>query len=257
MREFWEEQAKKFGEDVNAVNFDPIEEELEMSFLKEYFSDGDVVCDVGCGNGRTLLALAAAHSGATFHGVDFAAAMIERANEAKARAGLENVHFRHFDASSSNLSELFTFKFDKILTKRLLINVKGEARQRAVDNIHAMLKDDGTYVMVECFIEPLQRINEIRAELELKEIKVREFNEYLTEDFLGSIKDRFVVENKRDFESLYYFISRVFNAHLSEGEPDYHAPINKLAARLIEAGVNPIEGYSPEVMLIMKKSKPR
>ncbi len=34
MKEFWNEQARKFGENVDAVNFDPLAEEFELHFLE-------------------------------------------------------------------------------------------------------------------------------------------------------------------------------------------------------------------------------
>ena len=109
--------------------------------------------------------------------------------------------------------------------------------------------------MMECFIEPLQKVNSIRNLLNLSEIKVRPFNEYLSLEFLKKIENLFFINEKIDFESLYYFISRIYNAFLSEGKPDYYAPINKLSTMLIKNGIKLIEGYSPEVIFLLKKAK--
>ena len=107
--------------------------------------------------------------------------------------------------------------------------------------------------MIECFTEPLSKINDIRSKLNLNEITIKFFNEYLSLDFFNKIKDYFSVDQKIDFGSLYYFISRIFNAALSEGTPDYFAPMNTLAAQLIKMGINPIEQYSPEMIFVLKK----
>ncbi|MGO9014985.1 MAG: class I SAM-dependent methyltransferase [Dissulfurispiraceae bacterium] len=254
MREFWESQAEKFKEGVQAVNFDPLAEELELFFLEGLIGDGDIFCDMGCGNGRTLMTLAAKRPKAVFYGVDFAKGMIETANAKKEEMSLPNVHFYHFDAASKDLSSLLDARFDKVMTKRLLINLKGNEKLKAVENAYSVLKDNGTYIMIECFTEPLLRINEIRATLELNEIKVKFFNEYLSFDILEKINDLFRVEKRMDFASLYYFISRVFNAALSQGEPDYFSDINRLAVELTKKGFNPIEGYSPEIMFALKKN---
>lgn len=252
MREFWEGQALKYKEDVMAVNFDPLGEDLELFFLEKHFLDGEKVCDIGCGNGRTILHLARQKKKTEFYGVDFAEGMIDIANKMKKDANVDNVHFLRVDATE-DLKNVFDFKFDKVMTKRLLINIKGREKFRAVENIRSILKEGGVYVMTECFIEPLQRINEIRKQLSLDEIKVKHFNEYLSADFLEEISGSFEIEKTLDFESLYYFISRIFNAALSQGNPDYHAPINMLALDLIKKGISPIEGYSPEVMHILRK----
>lgn len=251
--DFWENQASEHGFAVKAVNFDPIEEELEFFYLNDLFSNGDVVCDIGCGNGRTIFELAKNNPKSVFYGVDSSENMIKVANNRKKELSLDNVFFSVFDAGSQSLSDLFEIKFDKILTKRLLINVKGNAKHQTIDSIKSMLKDDGVYIMVECFVEPLARINKARNLLDLSTIEVKHFNEYLTEEFLDFVKTKFEVVEKKDFEGLYYFISRVFNAVLSEGAPDYNAKINKLSAELIKGGINPIQGYAPEVMYLLKK----
>ena len=106
--------------------------------------------------------------------------------------------------------------------------------------------------MMECFLEPLRRINDMRIKIGLNEIRVRPFNEYLEEDFIENISDLFSVEREVDYEGLYYFISRIFNAYLSDGEPAYDAPINQLAEKLLSLGFNPIKGYSPELGYVLK-----
>lgn len=253
MKEFWESQAEKFKEDVRAVSFDPLAEDLELFFVEKLIRNNELFCDVGCGNGRTVISLASKKNDTIFYGVDFSKGMIEIANAKKRELNMQNVHFHHIDAISKDLPTLFETKFDKILTKRLLINLKGDDKFKALDNIYSMLKDNGTYIMIECFTEPLQKINKIRERLNLEEIKVKFFNEYLSLDIFEKISDRFSIERKIDFESLYYFTSRIFNAYLSEGKPDYHAPINKLSVELIKMGINPIEGYSPEIIFLLRK----
>lgn len=252
-REFWEKQAETFKNDVNAVNFDPIQEELELFTIEKFIEDNETIFDMGCGNGRTLINLAQEKRGAVFYGADFAQGMIKAAEAERQKIGLDNLHFYHLDSVSPELPEKLGQKFDKIITKRLLINLKGRDKIKAIENIYTMLKDNGTYIMIECFTEPLKRINDIRSKINLDEIKVKYFNEYLSHDFLKNINDKFEIEESVDFASLYYFISRIFNAYLSEGNPDYYAPINKLAVELIKKGFLPIVGYSPEIIYILKK----
>jgi len=251
--DFWQNQAKKFSYNVKAVNFDPIAEELELFFLDKIIVNCKSVCDLGCGNGRTIMELAKRKSNIDFYGIDSSKKMIETANRKKKELNLENVKFDSFDAASKKLLDLFDFKFDKVYTKRLLINLKGKDKIKAMENIHSLLKKNSEYIMIECFIEPLEKINKIRKKLNLEKINIHTFNEYLKNDFLVELNKKFEIKEKKDFNSLYYFISRIYNAYLSEGKPDYYAPINTLTAELIKNGINPIEGYSPETMYILSR----
>lgn len=250
---FWQEQAKKYGYNSNAVNFDPVLDDLEGHFLNKLIKDGDAVCDLGCGSGRTIIGIAQKKKNSEFYGVDFSRNMIEVANKEKKKIKLKNVHFFNMDATDKMIARSFDIKFDKIITKRLLINVKGSVKVKVMNNVNSLLSEKGTYIMTECFSEPLKKINEIRHLLDLPEIKTNLFNEYLTADFFKKVKRLFYVKEKIDFGSLYYFISRVYNAYLSKGKPDYYAPINTLSTFLAKNGISPIEGYSPEVIYLMKK----
>ncbi len=252
-KDFWTNQAKEYKFDVKAVNFDPLEEELELYFLEKIIEDGKTIGDIGCGNGRLLLELAKKKKKSQFYGVDFIEEMIDIANEQKKSQNIANVQFTVQDASSEKLKDFFDCEFDQMMSKRLLINLKGNKKRKAIENIHSLLKKNGMYVMIECFVEPLEKINKIRTQLNLDEIKVKSFNEYLTEDFIDDIKTYFIIKEKIDFESLYYFISRIYNAYLSEGKPDYFAPINKLSVELTKMGVRATEQYSPEIMFILQK----
>ena len=252
-KEFWEQQGREHGMKRSAVNFDPIGEELPFNMLEEEVADNLSVCDLGCGNGRTLLRLAQSRPNGRFVGFDFSESMIKAAEQHCLEKGLKNVSFHVFDISNDTMAKNFLAAHDIVLTKRLLVNVRGEAKRKAVELVHSLLKDGGTYIMMECFIEPLNRVNEIREKLNLETIEVNVFNEYLDQDFLESLSPLFSMTRKIDYESLYYFISRIFNAALSDGKPSYDAPINKIAGSLAAMGINPIEGYAPEVGHIFKK----
>ena len=253
MKKFWTKQAKEHGFDIKAVNFDPLAEELESYFLEQLIKDKDVVCDMGCGNGRTLLHLAQKLKRARFYGIDFVEEMIDIAEKQKQSLHATNVNFLKLDAMSEDIQMLFSSKFNKVITKRLLINLEGVDRFKAVKNIHAILRKGGIYVMIECFIEPLHKINQIRKALSLEEIRVKHFNEYLDCKFLEKICSLFKIERKIDFGSLYYFTSRIYNAYLSKGKPDYFAPINKLTVKITKMGLDILQGYSPEVIFVLKK----
>lgn len=253
MSDFWENQAERHGFDVEAVNYDPHGEDLEMFVLQDLVEDGQRICDLGCGNGRTVLQLAEQNQKAEFVGVDSSASMIEVAETIRESEGFENVTFHHHDARDGDITKLLNNKFDIVLTKRLLINIHGEEKLHAIDNIDAILKDDGVYLMIECFLEPLENTNDVREEIGLSRIEVKSFNEYLTHDFFEKIDDRFEIRESVEFQSFYYFISRVFNAYLADGEPNYHTPINELAVGLSKRGIVDLDGYGPEVLHVLEK----
>lgn len=253
MKEFWEKQALAYGEDVAAVNFDPLEDKFAAALLEQLIPDGQRVADLGCGNGRTLVDLSRSRPRGEFVGYDYAENMVRVAEQVCSATARANVRFYCFDARSTTLPDGARGGFDIVIGKRILINVKGTDKRQVLRNVYDMLRDDGTFIMIECFIEPLQRINDIRAALGLEQILVRPFNEYLTQEFLGAVQAHFIIDRIIDAGSLYYFISRIFNAYLSEGKPDYFAPINELACKLVLSGIRPMQGYAPEVTYVLKK----
>jgi ubiquinone/menaquinone biosynthesis C-methylase UbiE len=255
MSEFWESKAEEHGFDVDAVNNDPLEEKLELFYLHQIIPNEDVrFLDFGCGNGRTTLELAEKHPDITFYAVDLSEEMIETAKEMKTKLELDNVHFYRADARDTTVQTLLDSKFDWVMSKRLLINTHGDEKYDVIDNIHSLLKSDGTYLMIECFLEPLQRVNEIRHALGLHRIEVHDFNEYLHQQFLNDIAGEFTVERRIDFESFYYYVSRVFNAYLADGNPSYHADVNQLSVELTKLGYDETAGYGPEIIYRMRKN---
>jgi SAM-dependent methyltransferase len=250
MKEFWQQQAIKYGSDVQAVNFDLLEDKLEFQQLEKLIVSHSIIGDLGCGNGRASLYLAQQFPEKKFIGVDFIPEMIEASNREK-----RNLKFFTGSLADKNINDNFHFQFDFIFTKRLLINLKGEQKIIGIENIFSMLKNKGVYALIECFEEPLVKINAIREHIGLAKIEVKFFNEYLKEEFVDFVKTYANLIDVIDFESFYYFISRVFNAKLSEGSaPDYFAPINLLAVNLIKAGIAPdIKGYSPEKIYVFQK----
>lgn len=254
MKDFWQQQAILYGNDLKAVNFDTLEEKLEFCQLEKLVAEFNFIGDIGCGNGRATLHLAEMFPQKKFIGIDFIPEMIQSANDEKTKHNLSNVDFFVGNLGEGNLNKQFNLSFDFIFTKRLLINLKGNLKNIGVENINSMLKKNGTYAMIECFTEPLEKINRLRKHLKLPAIEVRFFNEYLTEEFINYVKVKMTLMEIIDFESFYYFISRIYNAALTEGTPDYLAPINLLTVDLMEHNMAPlVKGYAPEKIYVFKK----
>ncbi|AQW80930.1 SAM-dependent methyltransferase [Campylobacter pinnipediorum subsp. pinnipediorum] len=249
--EFWKNQALKYKNNIKAVNFDSNSEELEKLFLEKYIPDNKIVCDFGCGNGLNIINLAKQRPKSIFYGIDAVKEMIENANSQI--QSLQNIKFLNLSATD-NLSDKLQIKFDIIISKRLLINLKGDLKYKAINNIYKCLKQDGMYIMMEAFIEPLEKINKLRAALNLEPIQVHHFNEYLKNEFLDDIKDKFKIKEICDFNSIYYFISRVLNAaNSSPNNPSYDSKLNQIALALSKTENLKIDGLSPEIMYIFKK----
>ena len=253
---FWQEQAKKFKDDVQSVNFDHIQEQMEMETIAPLLSQSKMICDLGCGIGQTVFSLIEKGVNAQFRGLDFTKEMIDVAKEKKTALNLDNTDFYHKSATDEDITTLFDFKFDTLISKRLLINLKGDLKLQAIKNIHDLLAPNGLYIMVENFIEPLNKTNKAREALGLDPIQVHHFNEYLTEEFFEEISNFFEIERQIDPLSSYYFVSRVLNAYDAQkkGEsPQYDADINLASLALFSNHINPISGYAPERFILLRK----
>jgi ubiquinone/menaquinone biosynthesis C-methylase UbiE len=240
-KQFWDDQAKAYSGSTMAVNSDPHLEEMSTREILKLIPDGLRVCDVGCGNGHPIIEAALQNPHGVFSGCD---SSVEMVDIAKARNTAPNLTFWHGDITTMR-DQAPTF--DIVLGRRLLVNLNYGEKLAALDNIRAMLKPHGKYIMVECWQEPLDKINAMRKIIGAEEIKVRSVNEYLTQSFFTrEICQRFTPKSiaPKTYGSLYYLESRVFNAG-----GDYNAPINLLAKKLIEAGLDPLTyeyGYCPE-----------
>ncbi|WP_440073290.1 class I SAM-dependent methyltransferase [Streptosporangium sp. OZ121] len=125
----------------------------QMSLLEEWLPalDGVVdrlrggahVLDVGCGHGTSTILMAEAFPASRFEGTDYHAGLIQTANEAAVKAGVENrVHFHAADAADDMAGpwDLICF-FDALHDMGDPVSA---ARQAL-----AALADDGTLLVVE------------------------------------------------------------------------------------------------------------
>ena len=233
--DFWNERASL---EEQAGTQDLIAKQLEVEAIAKYVEDGMRVLDAGCGNGLTALELARRYD-VEVVGIDVSEKMI---NAALPRAyGNGSVEFRCVDVLDlpDNLG-----MFDLIYTERTLINLPDqEQREKAMVGLCNLLKPGGLYVMCENSQDGVDRLNRLRARLDLPEIVPPWHNHYLTSRgcdsdihrFADALTDVAFLESIDDYSSTYYFLSRIVNAALAaqEGrEPEYDSPINRLALKL-------------------------
>ncbi len=252
IREFWDEQARKYGEDYLATVPDKIIRELEIENISKYLDSEKFILDIGCGNGFSTI-IFAENFNSLFYGVDYSKEMIKWANKSLKKKN-EDIKKRVSFTLGDVLELPFPQgKFDIVISERCLINlVSIESQLKAIENIWKVLKKNGKYIMCEDTQEGLKKINELRKKVDLYEITMRWHNLYLSEEnIFNNITDKFSIEIVDNFGSLYYIASRIFNAKLAElenKEPDYLHPINIIAGKLPSTG-----DYSPVKIFVLKK----
>jgi SAM-dependent methyltransferase len=238
IREYWNDQAKRYGADLAATMPDPLLKKLELAALRRWLDPDASTLEVGCGNGFNLIELSAFLK-ADLVGIDYAAEMIAAANSAlTARPSLAR-------RCSFAVGDILDFpkdgrRYRQIFTDRCLINLTSlQLQLQGVGNLAAALEARGRLTLIECAQQPLARLNEMREAVGLDPIKTHWHNLYLDEEaFLASIPSNLHLLAVESFASLYYIASRVFNAKLTPGgeSPDYLAPVNQMAALLPSVG---------------------
>jgi ubiquinone/menaquinone biosynthesis C-methylase UbiE len=231
---FWNSRA---GLGTWAGTNDIIAKQIEMKAIMSYVKDGMNILDIGCGNGITAIEIARKYH-VTVLGMDYAHEMIANAKElAKGQDLMGSVKFEVGDVMAlSNFAEPdFTHKYDIIYTERTIVNLPDwKAQKQAIIDIVGLLKEGGKFVMCENSQDGLDAINVLRLSVGLPSIIHPWHNRYLYDAEIKKIKEVQLLDINY-YSSTYYFLSRVVNAWQSaqEGkEPEYEAPINKLALQL-------------------------
>lgn len=235
VRDFWNSRA---GLGQWAGTKDVIAKQLEIEAISALVADRMRVLEVGCGNGITAIEMARRYK-VQIIGIDYAKEMISAAKKMLSGQHLKgSVSFEVADVQSLSA---FPEKFDLIYTERVLINLPDwPAQKQAIIDIGDLLVDGGLYVMCENSQDGLDKINALRQQVGLEEISPPWHNRYLRDaEIQQTAFPQLKLESVDSYSSTYYFLSRVVNAWLSlqeEHEPDYEAPINKLALQLPSIG---------------------
>lgn len=244
---FWDEQAIK---GKLSGTQDRYAKELEMATIARYVKDEMWVLDAGCGDGETLRYLADRYNIRGW-GFDYSEEMIRKADNHKTD---KDLYFIKMDLR--DFKKIEHHRYDLIYTQRSLINLDTwEDQRQAIIDILSLLKPGGTYVMVECFVEGLEEINNLRLNIGLESIVPPWHNRYLSSNTLF----KFLFEKNLWFEEIhfsgaYYFMSRIVNAWGSKnfgGEPEYDSSLNFLGKLLPPDCVN-LRGQT-QAWIIKKK----
>ncbi len=257
IKEFWQDQASTFGESQLATAPDSYYRELEIDRIMSYLSDGKRILDIGCGNGFSTFFFAKKFPKSQFFGLDYSEKMIEAAQKTLGKNKTLKKRLFFEVGSVLNLGSKLPKigKFDLIVSERCLINLMNwQEQKQALLEMKKMLKPGGQIILCENTQEGLSRLNSLRKIFSLPAITVRWHNYYMPEKKLLEFASKnFKVVDVNNIGSLYYIISRVVHASLSDMEnktPEYLHPINKIASKLPSVG-----NYSPNFIFLLQKKK--
>lgn len=250
VKEYWENQALKYGTDPRSTIRDHQFRLLEMEAIKDILNKNNIVLDVGCGNGYQTLEYAKNVKQIT--GVDYSKKMIEVANKAKEKSPIKNnIQFKISDVLNLDYPENTA---DVVICERLLINLPTyEDQKKAILNIHKCLKPNGKLVLSEVTQKGHDKLNELRKLFGLDKIKIHWHNLYIDEeDFIPFLSQYFNILEIKRF-GMYNFISKVIHPLLVHPEePQFDAKINEIA-RHIGRKITNYKDASHQVTFILEK----
>jgi ubiquinone/menaquinone biosynthesis C-methylase UbiE len=248
IKEHWERRARNLALDAEQVTHaDRQQRLLEIDVLLQYLPRGQRVLDVGCGNGfsTAIVAQYAAH----VVGIDYSAAMIERAQR-------EHGHLANVTFEVQDLLDLHqpSSAFDAVVSQRCLINLDSwEHQQKALTQIAAVLKPGGCFLLQEGTQQGREMLNQTREALGLARMPVVSFNLDFDEEQLWPFLRRdFEIVDVRRF-GLYDLISRIVHPLLvSPAAPKYDAKINDIA-RQVSARLRGADELSREFSAFLRR----
>ncbi len=211
--------------------------ELEIDTACKYIADGMTTLDVGCGLGYGVLQYASRFL-ITAYGLDYSEKMIEGAYTLRQRHHPEleeRTQFTHASVLSMPFDDNY---FDIVTSSRCLMALLNwDLQQKALMEIHRVLKPGGILVLMEGTFDGLNKLNDIRVLFNLNPIPADgrdrlftlKFNE---KELLDFCKKFFFLEKTYKF-GMYYFLTRIVQPLLVAPEqPTYDHKINEVAMNI-------------------------
>ena len=239
IKKYWDNRAKKHGRSPQATTNDYYMREIEIRCLTSAISEFSkckenfIVADIGCGNGYSTIKLAKKYPKVHIHGLDYSEKMICFAKEIQQQEVIPNLSFYVIDITKDPIPGIYDF----IFTDRCLINLPSYDLQIfAIESIYDALDYNGTFVMIENFIDGHNNFNKLRREFGLKEINVRKHNLFFDknklEPFLNTLFKSIEFIN---ISSQYYIGSRIIYSKICADEkidPDYFDVHHNISSKL-------------------------
>lgn len=206
----------------------------EILEVCRHIKGNENICDIGCNNGYCDFKLLSIFTGIKIVGIDFSDKLITQAQESLEKSEYTN----RLAFMTGNILDPGTFpekKFDLVLIKRVLINLVEEKDQiRALDNVKELLNENGRIILSEAVEENWARLNKLRREFGLDDLKQPWHNNYLNDTVIKHLYAHFNVESDNDFSSAYYIFSRVFHPWIKkvnkDGTLEYLSEINRMGS---------------------------
>lgn len=251
IKHYWEQRA---GADATAQSTtqDIYLREIESRVLHEALEKYRParVMDIGCGDARTTIRVAGAFPATAFLAGDYSDSMLRNAEVNLRVAKLNNVRLEQLDVTRPLSAE----GLDLVYTTRCLINLPTwKMQQDALENIHAVLRPGGVYLMIENFVEGHDNFNHIREALGLAPIPVRTHNLYFERSkLLQFTASRFSLVEEANISSTYYLVSRIIYSRICQDrsvQPDYFDEHHRYASVLPFCGE-----YGPVRLLCLRRS---
>ncbi len=237
IRQHWEQRGRKYGLSPSASWVDETMLHREGEVLSGFLKEGDRVLDAGCANGYTTIQLARMKN-IRITGVDYAPSMIDHANLNLNRAGPLN------GAASFRVGNFLNLDFpdntfDKVITKRCLINLGSlEHQKSALLEAHRVLKPGGLFLISEVSVQSAYSLNRLRQKFGLEIMTPLWHNCYVDEeDLLSFAEPHFDLKKIKRFSSSYYVMTwAIYPFFVRSGRRNYRSWYHRLSAALPQLG---------------------
>lgn len=252
IKEFWEGKAKEHGISHKSSWEDYFCMQLEIDTIDKFLNEDDEILDIGCGNGHATLEFASRKK-IKIKGIDYSEEMIKSAKKLLSMdSGILKGEVSFAVGDALNLKET-AGSYTKVITRRVVINLGNFENQiKTARGVYDVLEPNGIFLMSEATIDGLKRINALRKEFGLEELKQPWHNLYIDENaFIKEVSDIFKVVDILNFSSTYYIGSRViqpFAKKITSQSPDYLSEINRLFTQLPSYG-----DYGIQKLFIFRK----
>ena len=251
IRKYWESKASEEGDNPSSTIKDHEFREMEIAVISKYLKDRDVVLDIGCGNGFSTACYSEKVSKIT--GADYIQDFIDWANKLYVNENNRNkLEFRQADALGLPFKD---GEFDVVLSERMLINLSTwDDQKKALNNMRKVLKKGGRLILLEVSMQGMAKLDKMRKQFGLEEMKKHWHNLYIDEDMLQEfLAGKFVIEDIKRF-SIYCLISKIVHSLLvAPEEPKYGAKINKIASLIGREYIDFENGASHQFMYVLEK----